>query len=146
MEQPTAIMLLEFEKAYDRVDSDLLEDTLSRMGFSQLWIQGISAFHRSATVAVTIGGHVGRSFTLSQSMRQSCPLAPYLFLSFAETMALYLRGSFPQIQGLHRPIDGSLDLLEQKYMDDSMIFYEYAYDTLDRLQSTLSVFVVAVDL
>ncbi|MCO5579129.1 hypothetical protein L7F22_032981 [Adiantum nelumboides] len=28
----------------------------------------------------------------------------------------------PQIQGLHMPIDGSLDLVEQEYVDDTMIF------------------------
>ncbi|MCO5610873.1 hypothetical protein L7F22_065115 [Adiantum nelumboides] len=37
-------------------------------------------------------------------------------------MALYLRGRTPQIQGLHMPIDGSLDVVEQEYVDDTMIF------------------------
>ncbi|MCO5563867.1 hypothetical protein L7F22_017517 [Adiantum nelumboides] len=90
LEQPIAIMLLDFEKAYDRLDWAFLQGTLSRMGFSQPWIRGIFALYRSATTAVTIGGHVGKCFTLSRSVRQGCPLAPYLFLFFAETMALYI--------------------------------------------------------
>ncbi|MCO5552848.1 hypothetical protein L7F22_006366 [Adiantum nelumboides] len=73
-DQPTVIMLLDFEKAYDRVDWQFLEGTLSRMGFPQPWIRGISALYRSATAAVTIGGHVERSFTLSPLVRQGCPL------------------------------------------------------------------------
>ncbi|MCO5591071.1 hypothetical protein L7F22_045048 [Adiantum nelumboides] len=68
-----------------------------------------------------------------------CPLAPYLFLFFAKTMVLYLRGRTPQIQGLHMPIDGSPDLVEQEYVDDTMIFCQYDSNTLDRLQSTLFV-------
>ncbi|MCO5566867.1 hypothetical protein L7F22_020550 [Adiantum nelumboides] len=136
-DQPTAIMLLDFEKAYDRVDWGFLEGTLHRMGFPNAWIRGISALYRSAFAAVTIGGHVGRTFTLSRSVRQRCPLAPYLFLFFAGTMALYLRGRTPQIQGLHMPIDGSPDLVVQEYVDDTMIFCQYDSDTLDRLQSTL---------
>ncbi|MCO5579239.1 hypothetical protein L7F22_033093 [Adiantum nelumboides] len=68
-EQPTAIMLLVFEKAYDRVDWGFLEGTLSRMGFPDAWIREISALDRSAYVAATIGGHVGRTFTLSRSVR-----------------------------------------------------------------------------
>ncbi|MCO5612476.1 hypothetical protein L7F22_066744 [Adiantum nelumboides] len=115
-------MLLNFEKAYDRVDWGFLEGTLSRMGFLDAWIQGIFALYRSPSAAVTIDGHVGRGFTLSRSVRQGCPLAPYLFLFFAKTMALYLKGRTPQIQGLHMPIDGSPDLVEQEYVDDTVIF------------------------
>ncbi|MCO5575683.1 hypothetical protein L7F22_029487 [Adiantum nelumboides] len=43
----------------------------------------------------------------------------------------------PQIQGLHMLIDGFPDLVEQEYVDDTMIFCHYDSDTLDRLQSTL---------
>ncbi|MCO5554989.1 hypothetical protein L7F22_008528 [Adiantum nelumboides] len=39
--QPTTIMLLDFEKAYGRVDWGFLEGTLPRMGFLDAWIQGI---------------------------------------------------------------------------------------------------------
>ncbi|MCO5560377.1 hypothetical protein L7F22_013992 [Adiantum nelumboides] len=93
-DQP-AIMLLDFEKAYDRVGWGFLEDTLHGIGFPDAWIRGISSLYRSASAAITIGGHVGRTFTLSRSVRQGCPLAPYLFLFFAETMALYLRDRTP---------------------------------------------------
>ncbi|MCO5573137.1 hypothetical protein L7F22_026902 [Adiantum nelumboides] len=117
--QPTTIMLLDFEKAYDRVDWGFLEGTLRRMGFPDAWTRGISALYRSSSAAVTIGGHVGRNFALSRSVRQGCPLAPYLFLFFAETMALYLRGRTPQIRGLHMPVDVSPDLVEQDYVDDT---------------------------
>ncbi|MCO5600623.1 hypothetical protein L7F22_054738 [Adiantum nelumboides] len=135
--QPTAIMLLDFEKAYDKVDWGFLEGTLHRMGFLDAWIRGIFALYRSASAAVTIGGHVGWTFALSRIVRQGCPLAPYLFLFFAETMVLYLRGRTPQIQGLHMHVDASPNLVEQEYVDDTMIFCQYDSDTLDRLQSTL---------
>ncbi|MCO5614772.1 hypothetical protein L7F22_069056 [Adiantum nelumboides] len=95
-EQPTAIMLLDFEKAYVRVDWDMLVDNL-----------------------------------LSQSVRQGCPLTPYLFPFFAETMALPLRSRTTQLQDLHMPVDGSRDLLEQEYVDDTMLFCQNAPDSLD---------------
>ncbi|MCO5586987.1 hypothetical protein L7F22_040932 [Adiantum nelumboides] len=57
-------------------------------------------------------------------------------------MALLLRGKTPQVQGLHMPIDGSPDLLEQEYVDDYDIL-QYVPDTLDRLQFALFVFCFA---
>ena len=104
--QPIAIMLLDFEKAYGRVDWDFLEGSMLWMEFPERWITGVSALYRSGFAAVTIGGHVGRRFALSRSVRQGCPLAPYLFLFFVETMSLFLRGHAPQIHGLRMPIDG----------------------------------------
>ena len=65
--QPIAIMLLDFEKAYDRVDWDFLEGSMLRMGFPQRWITGVSLY-RSGSAAVTIGGHVGRRFALSRGL------------------------------------------------------------------------------
>ena len=67
--QPIAIMLLDLEKAYDRVDWDFMEGSMLQMGFSERWITGVSALYRSRSAAVTIGGHVGRRFALTRSMR-----------------------------------------------------------------------------
>ena len=93
-----------------------------RMGFPQRWITGVSALYRSGSAAVTIGGHVERRFALTRSVRHGCPLAPDLFLFFAETMSLFLRGHAPKIHGLRMPIEGSEDLLDQEYVDDTLLF------------------------
>ena len=45
---PIAVLLLDFEKAYDRVDWSFLEETMQRMGFPDVWIRGVSALYRSA--------------------------------------------------------------------------------------------------
>ena len=39
-ESPLAVLLLDFEKAYDRVDWGFLEETMLRMGF---WTHGFKA-------------------------------------------------------------------------------------------------------
>lgn len=57
--QPLAVLLLDFEKAYDRVDLDFLEGTLQRLGFPTRWITGFLALYRLATSTITIGGFLG---------------------------------------------------------------------------------------
>lgn len=84
------VLLLDFEKAYDRVDWGFLEGTLSRFGFEDAWIRGISALYTTACSQVLMAGGRGPSFALSRSVRQGCPLAPFLFLFFVEAMSIYL--------------------------------------------------------
>ena len=47
-ESPLAVLLLDFEKAYDRVDCVFLKDTMACMGFPIEWIRGVASLYRSA--------------------------------------------------------------------------------------------------
>ena len=95
--QHLAILLLDFEKAYDRVDWDYLEGTMLRMGFPPLWISGVAGLYKSASSAVTIGSFVGDSFHLSRSVIQSYPVAHclfFFFFSFLKNWALAFHITF----------------------------------------------------
>ena len=50
-----AILLLDFEKAYDRVDWSFLEGTLARFGFEE-WIRGVATLYRTASSQVLMAG------------------------------------------------------------------------------------------
>ncbi|MCO5573426.1 hypothetical protein L7F22_027197 [Adiantum nelumboides] len=113
------------------------------MGFSDAWIRGISALYRSASSSVTVGGHVGRTFQLSRSVRQGCPLAPYLFLLVAETMSDFIRAQQPALRGLLMPVADGPDLIDQEYADDTLLFLHHSHDVLDAIQYALEVFCVA---
>ena len=143
--QRLAVLLLDFEKAYDRVDWDFLEGTLTRLGFPTSWIRGVSGLFRSATSAVTIGGFLSRHFTLGRSVRQGCPLAPYLFLFFAEALSSFLCSQSTPIPGLHLPIAAGqqTELLDSEYADDTLLITEFSEDTLDRVRFLIDRFCLA---
>lgn len=126
-----------------RVDWDFLEGTMLRIGFPMRWIHAISALYRHASSVVTIGGFLGQSFAISRSVRQGCPLAPYLFLFLAETMHSFLHRRTPHITGLHLPMAGHRDLLDSQFADDTMLYVTYSIQTLDSLRDAIHCFSTA---
>jgi hypothetical protein len=77
--QDLAILLVDFEKAYDRVDWGFLEGMLLCFGFSDKWVKGIAALYSSMTSWVLLAGHEGPSFRLTRFVRQGCHLPSFYF-------------------------------------------------------------------
>ena len=67
--EPLAVLLLDFEKAYDRVDWAFLEDTMICMGFPIEWIRGVASLYRSTHSQVLVAGGRGEQFNISRSVR-----------------------------------------------------------------------------
>ena len=64
-----AILLLYFEKAYDRVDWDFMDDSFFRLGFLVQWIRVVaSLYHRAFSLVLVVGGRT-RKFSISRSIR-----------------------------------------------------------------------------
>ena len=82
-----AVMLLDFEKAYDRISWEFLEEVVDALGFEQQWILGVAAFYRDASSQVLMVGSLRKSFRMTRSVRQGCPLAPYLFIIALEALS-----------------------------------------------------------
>ena len=97
-----AILSLDQEKAFDRVDWSFMRATLSSMGFGPSFIGWIDLFYRGSQSAVNVNGHVSSYFSLSRGVRQGCPLSPLLYVMVAEVLACNIR-SHPDISGLSLP-------------------------------------------
>ena len=66
---------------------------------------GVSSLYNSACSSVLAGGVKGDGFQISRSVRQGCPLAPYLFLFFAEVMSLFFTTEEVGLKGIAMPLD-----------------------------------------
>ena len=78
--QELTILLLDFEKAYDRVDWNFLYEVMDCLGLPSDYVKAVFALYNSAASRVLVGGALGNTFPITRSVRQGCPLAPYLFL------------------------------------------------------------------
>ena len=136
------VLLLGFEKAYDRVDLGFLEGSLSRFSFEEQWIRGVATLYRSASSHVLLAGGRGPSFNLSRSVRQGCPLAPFLFLFFVEVMCTFLVAEDVGLRGLQMPIQEEA-LLDAEFADDTSLYLQGHEANLVRAEHAIETFCTA---
>jgi hypothetical protein len=84
------LLLLDFEKAFDRIEWGFLFKALDKLGFSPTWVSWVASLYREATSAIKINGVAGPDFQLARSVKQGCPLAPYLFILATDVLGYML--------------------------------------------------------
>ena len=118
---PVAILSLDQEKAFDRVDWEFMRATLSAMGFGPSFISWVNLFYFHVQSAVNVNGYLSSFFSLSCGVRQGCPLSPLLYVLMSEVLAANIRCN-PRISGLCLPGTPSLSPISQYADDTSLIF------------------------
>ena len=116
---PIAILSLDQEKAFDRVDWGFMRATLSAMGFGPSFISWVNLFYFRVQSAVNVNGYLSSFFGLSRGVRQGCPLSPLLYVLVSEVLAANIRCN-PRISGLCLPGTPSLSPISQ-YADDTSL-------------------------
>ena len=76
---------------------------------------------------------------LTRSVRQGCPMAPCLFLLYAEAMSNFLREEGMYIEGLYIPnVDESL--VDAEFADDTSLYVKGTDENLHKVQQALTIF------
>ena len=117
---PAALLSLDQEKAFDRVDWMFLRSTLYAMGFGQSFVGWVNLFYNNVSSCVNVNGHISNSFKLSRGVRQGCPLSPLLYVLVAEVLACNIRSS-GLISGLSLPGSWSSLPVVSAYADDTTL-------------------------
>ena len=115
---PAAILSLDQEKAFDRVDWGFLFLTLEKMGFGQSFFRWVRLLYTRARCSILINGYSSPVFYPSRGVRQGCPLSPLLYVLTMEVLATNLR-AHPDLVGLQLPYSFSLLPVVSLYADDT---------------------------
>ncbi|CAG5040316.1 unnamed protein product [Parnassius apollo] len=76
---------MELEKAYDRVDRDMLWQTLNVFMLSAGLIQALKSLYRDSSACVRINGVYSDWFGIHKGVRQGCVASPWLFNLFMDS-------------------------------------------------------------
>ena len=136
--QALSMLLLDFEKAYDRVNWTFLRETMVTMGFHEKWIGQVMSLYNNASAAVIVNGEQSQTFMLQRSVRQGCPLAPYLFLLTVDVLGQMLQHPNCGVQGLRLPDKTSIT--NQMFADDTLLLLDGTKENMDRALTVIQRF------
>jgi hypothetical protein len=137
-DEDLVMLSLDFEKAFDRIEWGFLFESLAKLGFANQWIHWVRSLYRSASLAIKLNEVVGRSFPLAWSVRQGCPLSPYLFILATNVLGHMLEDQRFGVEGLSFPRRGRL--IEQTFVDDTALYLQGFRTNLERTQKVLNLF------
>jgi hypothetical protein len=78
------ILKLDFEKAFDKVEHELMLQIMQTKGFPCRWLNWMKLVFGSGTSAVLLNGVPGKVFHCRRCVRQGDPLSPLLFVLAAD--------------------------------------------------------------
>ena len=115
----SAVINLDWSKAFDRVDMRFVFKVLEKMGMSPEFLSYIKLLYEKAESCCLINGNLGRYFKLERGVRQGCPLSMLLYVIFQEPLYRALNMA-NEIKPLLMPNGSKLKMLG--YADDTNVF------------------------
>ena len=74
------VLLLDFEKAYDRVDRAFMFAVLDKLGFGTHFIHMVKTLHYKTRARILMKNGMTRVLAVESGVRQGCPIAAILFV------------------------------------------------------------------
>nr|GEY59263.1 RNA-directed DNA polymerase, eukaryota [Tanacetum cinerariifolium] len=132
--------MVDFEKAFDSVRWDFLDDVLKKFGFGDKWCNWIQSCITSSRGSILVNGSPTNEFQFYKGLKQGDPLSPFLFILMMESLHI----SFHRIvdAGLFKGIvlDQSLCLSHMFYTDDVIFVGHWSDGNISTLIHVLKCF------
>ena len=119
---PTILVLLDWEKAFDKVSQVGLMEALERMNVDDKMRRVIRALYRRPTFKVEVDGAPSGWYEQKAGIRQGCPLSPYLFIVLMTVLFADVHRGLGRSTMKHRVLGADFD--EVLYADDTICISE----------------------
>ncbi|GKB85330.1 RNA-directed DNA polymerase, eukaryota [Tanacetum coccineum] len=134
------IFKVDFEKAYDSVRWDFLDDVLKKFGFGNKWCDWIQKCLRSSRGSIIINGSPTEEFQFFKGLKQGDPLSPFLFILIMESLHLSFQSvvDVGLFKGIH--LSPLVNLSHMFYADDAVFVGQWCDDNINTLVHVLECF------
>ncbi|GKD18914.1 RNA-directed DNA polymerase, eukaryota [Tanacetum coccineum] len=134
------IFKVDFEKAYDSVRWDFLDDILVKFGFGIKWRGWIQNCLNSSKGSILVNGSPTEEFQFYKGLKQGDPLSPFLFILVMESLHISFQrvvdvGMFTGIK-----LSSSLNISHLFYADDAIFLRQWNDSNIDTLIHVMECF------
>lgn len=133
---PALLILVDFEKAFDFLDWNFIEKSLTFFNFGNSIKHWIKVLYKDISSYVINNGWTTDPIHPTRGVRQGCPLSPYLFVLCAEILALSIRNN-NDIRGIE--IEGHSNKISQ-FADDATLTILFCRSSLQAVIETFDQF------
>ncbi|GJS64852.1 RNA-directed DNA polymerase, eukaryota, reverse transcriptase zinc-binding domain protein [Tanacetum coccineum] len=134
------IFKVDFEKAFDSVRWDFVDDVLNKFSFGERWRTWIQSCLRSSRGSILVNGSPTEEFQFFRGLKQGDPLSPFLFILIMESLHISFQrvvdaGLFTGIK-----INSMVNLSHLFYADDAIFLGQWSELNIDSLVRVLDCF------
>jgi hypothetical protein len=91
--------------------------------------------------SIKVNGEPEEDFKLARSVRQGCPLIPYMFILAMNVLGHMLDDPKHEIEGLRRPKGGCVR--DQTFVDNTALYFKVSPSNLSKVRAILELFCLA---
>lgn len=123
--KPGILCKVDFEKAFDHLNWDFLDEFFQLMGFGSKWRQWIRCCVEFTRFSILINGSATGYFKSKKGIRQGNPMSPFLFLLVGEALTFMIKRAQEQglLSGFQVKNDG-LMISHLQFANDTLIFLD----------------------
>ena len=104
------------EKAFDKVDRNLLYKTMEKLGYSKCFIHIRNNLYKDTQALIINNGYLSKPFNIEGGVRQGCPLSLLLYIAYGELININIKNN-EKIRGMKIPNKKELKILQ--FADDT---------------------------